>query len=128
MSMYRRGRGASGFTKLDPDEVADRWNGRGLAVYTPPRRAHETTMVRRAVESGWPVSDALKGSCLAAVAEVLADRLADPRERLGAVAAVVAMTRVNHQIDQAAAPGDADGTPGVVVVEYVDEAAEIRTD
>ena len=43
------------------------------------------------------------------------------------MAAVVAMTRVNHQIDQAAAPGDADGTPGVVVVEYVDETAEIRT-
>ena len=126
MSMYRRGRG--GFDKLDPDEVADRWNGRGLAVYTPPRRAHETTAVRRAVEGGWPVSDELKALCLGAVEAVLTDPLADHRERLGAVAATVAMTRVNHQIDQAAAPGDADGTPGVVVVEYVDEAAEIRTD
>jgi len=44
------------------------------------------------------------------------------------VAAVVGMTRVNHQIDQAAAPGDADGTPARIVVEYVDETADPRTD
>jgi len=122
MSMYRKDRG--GFDKLDPDEVEDRWNGRGLARYTPPRRAHETTLVRRAVEAGWPVSDEMKALCLGAVETVLTDPLADHRERLGAVAAVVGMTRVNHQIDQADTTSGGEVHPAVIRVEYTDEYAD----
>jgi hypothetical protein len=118
MSMYRRDR--TGFEKLEPEETAVRWNGRGLARFGAPARRHETVAIKRAAESGWPVSDAMKALCIGAVAEVLDDPTSGAREKVSAVQAVVGMTRINAAIDQAAGPGD-DPTPTTIRVEYVDE-------
>jgi len=127
VSVYRKTR--AGFDKLAPDEVEDQWNGRGLARFTPPARRHETVATKRAVECGWDIPPELKTSCLEAVAAVLADRLADHRERLAAVACVAGMVKTNALIDAHAAgdPGG-DPTPAVIRVEYVDEAADPQTD
>jgi hypothetical protein len=108
-----------GFEKLGADETSVRWNGRGLARYTPPARRHEMVVVKRAAEGGWPVSDALKALCIEAVADVLDDPTTGAREKVSAVSAVVAMTRINAAIDQAP-PGPADDPPPMrIIVEYV---------
>jgi hypothetical protein len=97
MSVYRLGR--NGHQKLDAFDLESSW-------VTPPGRYRAsgrvagTRAVKRAVESGWPVSDAMKAACLAAVAKVLDDPLAGAREKGAAVATVVSMTRVNQRPGQ----------------------------
>ena len=90
MSMYRRGR--TGFDKLGPDEVEDQWNGRGLAQFTPAAEGRrELRQLKRGVERGWGIGDAVKDRCVAVVMGTLEDAAASARDKLSAVGAVVAM-------------------------------------
>jgi hypothetical protein len=98
---YRRS--ITGLTKLDPRELAEKWDRTPCANEVTNERRHELRMTRRATERGFGLAESVKDRMVEVVHEVMDDGLASNRDRLTAVDAGIKMVALDVRIDQTAA-------------------------
>jgi hypothetical protein len=94
---YRRS--ITGLTRLEPAELAERWDHRPCRQEVPDERRHELRMTRRAVERGFALGDQTRSRMVEVVEETLDDFMASTRDKLNAVDAGIKMATLNAKLD-----------------------------